>query len=216
MQFSPPCFSSQFGRKKICGPKEKIFSLVFHSPYFFPIPKQWKTEFSTPFSLLYFPSSLYSTHPNTALFFKSVCLILGALACDLLLFILDPILGWVIFGLGASILIYILYGSYKQIFEYCQENLQPVSNWFKHKFQQIFESYQENLQSVSNWFEQRFKLIFKSCQENLQSVLNWFRHKFQSQSISQASSQVSNGSLMLTPYYDRGTRIELEEGLTKD
>ena len=136
-----------------------------------------------------------ASNRNSPLFFKSACLILGALACDLLLFILDPILGWVIFGLGASILVYILYGFYKQIFEYCRENLQPVSNWFEHNFQQIFNSCRENLQSVSNWFEQRFQQIFKSCQENLQLVLNWLGNKFQSQSISQAS----NGSLRLTP-----------------
>ena len=78
---------------------------------------------------------LATSNRNSPLFFKSVCLILGALACDLLLFILDPILGWVIFGLGASILVYLLYGSYKQIFKSCQENLQSILNWFRNKFQ---------------------------------------------------------------------------------
>ena len=42
--------------EKFCGPREKIFSLVFHSPYFPLIAKQWKTEFSTQFSFIYFPS----------------------------------------------------------------------------------------------------------------------------------------------------------------
>ena len=30
-------------KEKICGPKEKIFSLIFHSPYFLLISKQRKT-----------------------------------------------------------------------------------------------------------------------------------------------------------------------------
>ena len=42
--------------EKFCGSREKIFSLIFHSPYFSLIAKQWKTEFSTQFSFLYFPS----------------------------------------------------------------------------------------------------------------------------------------------------------------
>ena len=78
---------------------------------------------------------LATSNRNSPLFFKSVCLILGALACDLLLFILNPILGWVILALGASTLVCLLYGFYKQIFESCRENLQSVSNCFRQKFQ---------------------------------------------------------------------------------
>ena len=96
---------------------------------------------------------LATSNRNSPLFFKSVCLILGALACDLLLFILNPILGWVIFTLGASTLVYLLYCSYKQIFESYQENFQSISNWLKQKFSQIFEFCRDNIQSVSNWFE---------------------------------------------------------------
>ena len=57
--------------------------------------------------------TLATSNRNYHLFLKSVCLILGASACDLLLFIHDPILGWIIFGLGASILVYLLYVSDK-------------------------------------------------------------------------------------------------------
>ena len=53
--------------EKFCGPREKIFSQVFPSPYFPLIAKQQKTEFSTQFSFLYFPSPLKSTKPNTIL-----------------------------------------------------------------------------------------------------------------------------------------------------
>ena len=78
---------------------------------------------------------LATSNRNSPLFFKSVCLILGAVACDLLLFILNPILGWVILALCASTLVCLLYGFYKQIFESCRENIQSVSNWFRQKFQ---------------------------------------------------------------------------------
>ena len=49
-------FSSRFGETKFVGSGEKIFSRVFHSPYFPLFPKQWKTMFSTQFSPLCFPS----------------------------------------------------------------------------------------------------------------------------------------------------------------
>ena len=49
-------FSSRFGETKFVGPEEKIFSRIFHSPYFPLFPKQWKTMFSTQFSPLCFPS----------------------------------------------------------------------------------------------------------------------------------------------------------------
>ena len=78
---------------------------------------------------------LATSNRNSPLYFKSVCLISRALAYGLLLFILNPILGWVILALGASTLVCLLYGFYKQIFESCRENLQSVSNWFRQKFQ---------------------------------------------------------------------------------
>ena len=68
--FSPvffPWFSSRFGRKKLLGPGEKFFFRVFHPLYFPPYAKQWKTHFSTPFSLLYFPPLLKFIQPNTLL-----------------------------------------------------------------------------------------------------------------------------------------------------
>ena len=139
---------------------------------------------------------------------------MGVLACDLLLFILNPILGWVIFALGASTLVHLLYGSYKQIFESYQENFQSISNWLKQKFPQIFKSYQENLQPVLNWFEQKFQNIFEPCRENIQSVSNWFEQKFNSQSISQTSSQASNGFLMPTPNVIVKQATKSEECLT--
>ena len=70
--FSPvffPWFSSQFGRKKFVGPGDKFFSRVFHPLYFPLYAKQWKTHFSTPFFLIYFPPFLKSIQPNTLLGF---------------------------------------------------------------------------------------------------------------------------------------------------
>ena len=60
-------FSSQFGRIKKVGLGEKTFSLVLCLSYFPSPTKQWKTTFSTLFSSLYFPSSLFSHQPNTPL-----------------------------------------------------------------------------------------------------------------------------------------------------
>ena len=65
-QFSSLTFPPNLGGK-IVGPEEKIFSRVFHSSYFLPTPKQRKTHFSTPFSILYFPSLLKSIQPNIVL-----------------------------------------------------------------------------------------------------------------------------------------------------
>ena len=75
------------------------------------------------------------TNRNCFHFFQKVCLFFGALACNLLIFILVPILGWIFLTLGASILVYLLYGSYRMIFKFCQENLKSISNWFRQKFQ---------------------------------------------------------------------------------
>ena len=58
------------------------------------------------------------------------------------------------------------------------------------------------------------KQIFESYQENIQSVSNWFEQKFNSQSISQTASQVSNGSLMLTPNVTVKQATKSEECLT--
>ncbi|KAK4593025.1 hypothetical protein RGQ29_017248 [Quercus rubra] len=75
------------------------------------------------------------TNRNCFHFFQKVCLFFGALACNLLIFILVPILGWVFFTFGVSILVYLLYGSYRMIFKFCQQNLKSISNWFRQKFQ---------------------------------------------------------------------------------
>ena len=94
--------------------------------------------------------------------------------------------------------------------------IEKTSNQFQTGlFPQIFESCRENLQLVLNWFEQKFQQIFDSCQENIQSVSNWFEQKFNFQSISQTSSQVSNGSLMLTPNVTEKQATKSEECLTE-
>ena len=58
--------------EKFCGPKEKIFSLIFHSPYFSLIAKQQKTEFFTQFSFLYFPSPYKFSTQFSFLYFPSL------------------------------------------------------------------------------------------------------------------------------------------------
>ena len=52
---------------------------------------------------------------------------LGALACDLLLFILNPILGWVIFALGASTLVDLFYGPASKF----SSPIKKISNQFQ-------------------------------------------------------------------------------------
>nr|POE81115.1 hypothetical protein CFP56_38036 [Quercus suber] len=106
------------------------------------------------------------TNRNCFLFFQKACLFFGALACNLLIFILVTILGWVFFTLGVSVLVYLLYGSYR--------------------------------------------MILKFSQENLKSISNWSRQKFQSQSSCQSSSEVSNGSPMVTLNVTEKQMTELE------
>uniref|UniRef100_A0A7N2L9Y8 Uncharacterized protein n=1 Tax=Quercus lobata TaxID=97700 RepID=A0A7N2L9Y8_QUELO len=60
-------------------------------------------------------------------FFKNVCLISGAFACDLLLLILVPPFGWFIFAVCVSVLVWLLYGSYQVILKHFQEILRLVS-----------------------------------------------------------------------------------------
>ena len=62
-------------------------------------------------------------------FFKNVCLISGAFACDLLLLILVPPFGWFIFVVCVSILVWLLYGSYQEILERFTKILQLVSDF---------------------------------------------------------------------------------------
>ena len=52
-----------------------------------------------------------------------------------------------------------------------------------------------------------------SCRENIQLFSNWFEKKFHSQSISQASSQAFNGSLMLTSNLTEKQVMESKECL---
>ena len=58
----PSYFSSRFGRIKILDLGEKTAIQVFYPSHFPSLPKLWKIAFSTLFSFLYFPSSLFS--PN--------------------------------------------------------------------------------------------------------------------------------------------------------
>ena len=58
-----------------------------------------------------------------------------------------------------------------------------------------------------------YQQIFKSCRENIQLFSNWFEKKFHSQSISQASSQAFNGSLMPTSNLTEKQVMESKEGL---
>ena len=62
-------------------------------------------------------------------FFKNVCLISGAFACDLLLLILVPPFGWFIFAVCVSVLVWLLYGSYQEILERFTKILQLVSDF---------------------------------------------------------------------------------------
>ena len=78
-------------------------------------------------------------------FLKSVSLISGAFACDLLILIIVPPFGWFIFTIWVFILVCLLYGKYQHILQCCQGILQSIShstsdafdvscNWFQHNF----------------------------------------------------------------------------------
>ena len=64
-------FSSRFGKMRLMGPGEKIFSRIFLPQCFPSFAKQWKILFFTLFSSLSFPSSLKSPQPNTVLVFST-------------------------------------------------------------------------------------------------------------------------------------------------
>ena len=75
---------------------------------------------------------LQTSNPRYIPFFKSVCLISGAFASDLLLLILVPSFGWFVFIVCVFILIYLVYGSYEQILNCSQEFLGSISNCTSH------------------------------------------------------------------------------------
>ena len=78
-------------------------------------------------------------------FLKSVSLISGAFACDLLILIIVPPFGWFIFTIWVFILVCLLYGKYQHILQCCQGILQSIS----HSTSDAFD--------VScNWFQQNF------------------------------------------------------------
>ena len=107
--------------------------------------------------------------------FKGVFLIFGVFACYLILLMLAPPFGWFIFTTCASIMVLLLYQSYREILLHCQEILEPM--W--HSTSKAFHG-------LCDWFQQNFN-----------SLCDWFRQSFQS--IWTAPSQASNGSSMPTP-----------------
>ena len=88
---------------------------------------------------------LSATNTSYHLFFKSVCLISGAFACDLLLLVLYPPFGWFIFTICVLVLIYLLHSSYQQILKCCKEILQSISHYTFNAFH-----------ILCNWFKQNF------------------------------------------------------------
>ena len=85
--------------------------------------------------------------------FKNVCLISEAFACNLLLFILVPLFGWFIFIIFLFVLVWLLYGSYNQILQCCQEILEPM--WHSTS---TFEAFH----SVCDRFQQFFQSIWQA------------------------------------------------------
>ena len=89
---------------------------------------------------------LQTSNPRYLPFFKSVCLISGAFASDLLLLILVPPYGWFVFVVCVFILIYLVYGSYEQILNCSQEFLGSISNCTSHAIHILCNWFRENLQ----------------------------------------------------------------------
>jgi hypothetical protein len=78
-------------------------------------------------------------------FLKSVSLISGAFACDLLILIIVPPFGWFIFTIWVFVLVCLLYGKYQYILQCCQEILQSISH-------STFDAFDV----LCNWFQQNF------------------------------------------------------------
>ena len=84
-------------------------------------------------------------------FLKSVSLISGAFACDLLLLILVPPFGWFIFTICVSILACLLYGSYQEILKCCQEIQSSISHSTSQAFEVLCNRFQQNSLFQSIW-----------------------------------------------------------------
>ena len=89
---------------------------------------------------------LQTSNPRYIPFFKSVCLISGAFASDLLLLILFPPFGWFVFIIFVFILICLVYGSYEQILNCSQEFLGSISSCTSHCIHILCNWFQENFQ----------------------------------------------------------------------
>ena len=84
-------------------------------------------------------------------FFKNVFLFSGIFACDLVLLVLIPPLGWLIFIISTSVLVWLLYGSHNQILQCCRQTLKTI--W--HSTSMAFHS-------LCEWFSQSFHSVWRA------------------------------------------------------
>ncbi|KAL4610460.1 hypothetical protein ACB092_08G051700 [Castanea dentata] len=81
-------------------------------------------------------------------FFKNVFLFSGVFACDLVLLVLIPPLGWFIFIISASVLVWLFYGSNKQILQCCRQTLETMRHSTSKAFHNLCEWFPQSFQSV--------------------------------------------------------------------
>jgi hypothetical protein len=138
-------------------------------------------------------------------FLKSVSLVFGAFACDLLLLILVPPFGWFIFIIWVFVLVCLLYGKSQHILQCYQEILPSISHSTSHAFNVLCNWFQEILPSISQFTSHAFNVLCNGFQKILPSISHstshafnvlciWFQENFLSRSIWRTPSQASNGS----------------------
>ncbi|XP_030928553.1 uncharacterized protein LOC115954761 [Quercus lobata] len=84
-------------------------------------------------------------------FFKNVFLFSGVFACDLVLLVLIPPLGWFIFSISVSVLVWLLYASHKLILRCCRQTLETM----RHSTSKAFHS-------LCDWFPQSFQSVWRA------------------------------------------------------
>jgi hypothetical protein len=92
---------------------------------------------------------LTTFNPSYLPFLKSVSLISGAFACDLLILIIVPPFGWFIFTIWVFVLVSLLYGKYQHILQRCQGILRSISHSTSNAFNILCNWFQPNFLSQS-------------------------------------------------------------------
>ncbi len=91
---------------------------------------------------------LASSNKSRLHLLKIVFFISGTFACNLLLLILVPLFGWFIFTIFVFVLVWLLYGSYNKIPQYCQDIHEPIWHSTSKAFYNLSGKFRQSFQSI--------------------------------------------------------------------